>query len=123
MAKEELIYKISLLQQKAEEIGKQIEAVMKGLQELETIRKTLENLEGKKGKEVLANVGRNIFIKTELKDEELFVDIGNKKIIKKNIKDTVVLINEQMKELSMIREHLEEQMDVIKNEANNLTSD
>lgn len=104
MGKEEIILKLSMLEQKSEEIKQQIEAVESQISELESLRLSLKKIE--KNREMLASMGRGIFLKTEIKDDKLFVNVGNKTLIKKTPSETIEIIDAQTKEMENIKRNL-----------------
>ena len=106
MAKEEILLKLSMLEQKSEEIKQQIEAVESQINELESLKMSLKKIDKSKGKEMLASLGRGIFIKTEIKDEKLFVNVGSKTLIKKTPSETIEIIDAQIKEMEEIKINL-----------------
>ena len=80
----------------------------------------MDEFKGAKGKDVLAQVGKNIFVKTKLAAEDLIVDIGNGNFVKKNIDDTKKLIGEQTKKLEKIRDELNSALESINQEMTSL---
>jgi prefoldin subunit 5 len=73
-------------------------------------------MQGKKGEEILASVGKGIFVRTKLLSEELTVDVGGKNFVKKNIPDTVKVIRDQIQKLGKAKEGLESQMNELRYE-------
>jgi len=106
MAKEELLIKLSMLEQQANEQAEKIQAIDNQISELESLKLSLRKMEKSKGKEMLAPLGRGIFIKTEIKDERLFVNVGNKTIVKKTPRETEEIIESQINEMEGIKHHL-----------------
>lgn len=106
MAKEELLIKLSMLEQQANEQAEKIQAIDNQISELESLKLSLTKMEKSKGREMLAPLGRGIFIKTEIKDEKLFVNVGNKTIVKKTPKETEEIIESQIKEMQEVKHHL-----------------
>ena len=68
------------------------------------------------GKEVLSQIGKNIFAKTKLISDELIVNIGDGNLVKKSIEDTKKLIGEQTKKLERIRDELNSALEEINKE-------
>ena len=106
MAKEELLIKLSMLEQQANEQAEKIQAIDNQISELESLKLSLREIDKSKGKEMLAPLGRGIFIKTEIKDERLFVNVGNKTIVKKTPMETEEIIESQIKEMQEVKHHL-----------------
>ena len=94
---QELIFKLSMYEQQIRNLQQQLEAVEKGILDMNNLNLGLDELIGSKDKEILAPIGRGIFVKTKLLSEELTVDVGDKNFVKKGIPDTKKIITEQIK--------------------------
>ena len=103
---QEIMIKFSMFEQQMQQIYQQLQMIEQGIIELANLNLGLDDLNGQKDKEILAPVGRGIFIKTKLLSEELIVDIGSKNFVKKNISDGKKLIQEQIKKLEEVKEEL-----------------
>jgi len=79
----------------------------------------LGELVGKTNSEILAPVGRGIFVSAKLLSEELIVDIGGKNFVKKSIPETQKVLKEQVNKLDGIREELNAEMEKINEEITN----
>lgn len=100
MAKEEYLLKLMSLEQEANRFEQQMQLIDQQVDELQSLHSSLEALEKTKEKELFANIGKNIFIKTELKCRDLLVDVGNKTFIKKSIEETLEVIKNEANKLS-----------------------
>ncbi|VVB83586.1 Prefoldin subunit alpha [uncultured archaeon] len=117
---QELYFKFSMFERQIREIQQQIEAVEKGIIELNSLNFGLDELVGGKDKEIFAPFGKGIFVKAKLISEELNVDIGNGNFVKKNIPDTKKLIEEQIKKLEGIKKELENNLEELGKELNKI---
>jgi len=108
---QELVFKLSMFEQQIQQLQQQLQAVEQGIVEMNSLDLGLDELVGSKGKEILAPIGRGIFVKTRLLDEKLSVDIGEKKFIKKSIPDTKKIIKEQIKKLEEVKSELTQKME------------
>ena len=111
------IMRIQMVEQEAEQLSKQVELIDQHISEMKELEETLEKIEEKDTKEILANLGKKIFIPVEIKDKNLIVEIGNKTFVKKSIPETKKLIAEQLEKLTGARaqilgrlEELQEEM-------------
>ena len=109
-----------MLEQQVQQVQQQLQLVEQNITELTSLNFGLEELKGSKDKEILAPLGRGIFVKTKLLSEELTVDIGSKTFVKKNIEKTKKLIEEQIEKLEEIREQLALSLNEINEEASRL---
>src|SRR3989344_992973 len=96
---QELMYKLSLFEQQMQLIQQQIEAVEKALNETNSLNIGLEDIKDSKDKEILASIGKGIYIKGKIIDNNLIVDVGGRNFVKKNISETQNMIKEQIKKL------------------------
>jgi prefoldin alpha subunit len=99
MEQQEYFIKMQMLGQEAEKIEQQIQTIDQQISELASVRESLQALESGKQKEILANLGKGIFIKTELKGKELLVNVGKEIIVEKSINDTLKVIEDQTTKL------------------------
>ena len=105
MAKENYLLKLSILEQEANKIQEQMQLINQQILELESLKTGLEklNLEDKKKNEILAPLGKGIFVKSEIKESDLFVNLGSGIILKKKPKETSEIIEKQVKELENLK--------------------
>jgi prefoldin alpha subunit len=107
----ELMIKFQMFEKQIQQLQEQIQAVEQGTVELQMLELGLDDLKGKTGQDILAPMGKGIFVKAKLISEELLVDIGDKKFVTKNIDDTKKLIGNQVKKLEDIKKELEDAME------------
>jgi prefoldin alpha subunit len=120
---QELIYKFSMYERQIREMQQQIEAIEKGIADLDVLNTGLEELKGSVGKEIYAQLGKGIFINAKINSENLNVDIGNGNFVKKSIPETQKLIGEQTKKLEMIKKELEQSLIEIEEELTGMMSE
>src|SRR3990172_260469 len=107
---QEMIYRLSMLEQQARALQEQIGAVEQGINDLSSLNLDLDELKEGFGKEILAPVGRGIFVGATVSSEILTVDVGGKNFVKKSIPETKEIIEEQMKKLADVRKELGESL-------------
>jgi prefoldin alpha subunit len=112
-AQQELMFKFRMFEQQIKQLQQQIQAVEQGIGELSSLDIGLDELKGSKGKEIMAPIGRGIYIKAKLLSEELTVDIGRGNFIKKSISDTKRILGEQINKLKDIKEELEDNLEKV----------
>ncbi|MBM3228548.1 prefoldin subunit alpha [Candidatus Pacearchaeota archaeon] len=113
---QELLFKISMFEQHIENLRQQLSAVKESLVYLESLNLGLNDIKDSKGKEILASIGKGIFVKAQLISEELILDVGGKNFVKKDIPETKKIIGEQIKKLQEIKKELEEKLEEINKE-------
>lgn len=100
MAKEEYLLKLVALEQEISRLEQQMQIIEQKALEMQSLQRGLQELEKSKEKQMLANIGNNIFIKTEILDKKLLVDVGNRTFIKKNVSETLKIVEEQLNKLA-----------------------
>ena len=113
---QEILFKISMFEQHIGNLRQQLSAVEESLIYLESLNSGLEDIKNSKGKEILASIGKGIFVKAQLLSEELTVDVGGRNFVKKDISETKKIIEEQIKKLGEIKKELEEKIEEINKE-------
>lgn len=107
MAGEEIIVRLNLLEQQAEERRSQIEELDGQRMDMINLKNSLQELDkGSKNQEILANLGRGVFIKAKVEDEKLFVNVGSKTLARKTFKEAVEIIDNQLAEIERIKAEL-----------------
>ncbi|MBU1252269.1 MAG: prefoldin subunit alpha [Nanoarchaeota archaeon] len=117
---QELMLKLSMFEQQMRQLQQQFQAVEESITELMSLDIGLDEIKGSTGKEVLAQIGRGIFVKAEIKSEDLTVNVGNKNLVKKSVPETKEILKEQIEKLEGVKKGLEEKMDEVQEEAKRL---
>ncbi len=108
---QELLFRFSIYERQIQELQQQIEAVERGIIDLNTLNFGLDELVGAKGREIYAPLGKGIFVNAKVLSEELNVDIGNGNIVKKSIPETKKLIEEQIGKLGQVKGELDRNLE------------
>ena len=116
MNQEELNQKFMVFEQQIRQIQEQLGAIEQAILDMSQIKLGLDEIKGKTGEEIMAPIGRGVYIKAKLLSEELTVDVGGKNFVGKNIEETKELINEQIEKLKEIKVQLEKELDKINDE-------
>lgn len=145
---QELIFRLSVIEQQANQLQQQIQAVEQGIVELSSLNLGLEELKGSKGarkseisgstkykaahtrrteedfvgKEIKAPIGRGIFVDAKVLSEDLIVDVGGKNFVKKSIDETKSMIDEQVGKLQEIKSELKDNLEKLGEEMNRIIS-
>lgn len=100
----ELIFRIQQTQQESKELEEKMEIVDRQISELQGFSVSLNDLDkNKKNKEMLASLGKGVYIKTDIKEDRLFVDVGGGVLVRKSVQEAEKVIEEQMKKLNAIK--------------------
>jgi prefoldin alpha subunit len=116
MNQEELNKKFMQFEQQIRQIQEQLGAVEQAIMDMSQIKMGLDEIKGKKGEEIMAPIGRGVYIKAKLLSEELTVDVGGKNFVGKSVDETKKLIEEQIEKLKNIKGELEMELEKINQE-------
>ena len=120
---QELILKLGMYEQQIQQVQQQLEAIEHGIVELDSLNTELDEIKGSEGKEIMAQIGRGIFIKSKILSDELIVDVGGKNFVKKTVPETQELINKQLEKLEEAKESLNNSIIEISNKAEELVEE
>ena len=113
---QEIFFKLSMFEQQIQALQQQLQAVEEGAIDLQTLNFGLDDLKGGAGKEILAPMGRGIFVKAKLLSEDLIVDVGGRNFVGKSIDETKKIIEEQMEKLDNVKRDLNEKLSSLDSE-------
>ena len=101
---QEKIIKLQGIKEEAEQLEKQLQLINENISDLNKLNSGLDEL--KNGNEILANIGRGIYVNAEIKEKKLLVDVGDKNIVKKSFDETKELISEQLIKIDSIKSEI-----------------
>lgn len=110
---QEILFQLSIFEQQIQQLQQQIQSLEQGIIEINTLNLGLNELKDSEGKEILAPIGRGIFVKSKILSEELTVDIGGKNFVKKTVSETQKLIQNQTKKLEDVKKDLEKDLEIV----------
>jgi prefoldin alpha subunit len=116
---QELARKFQIFEQQIRMLQEQLNAVEQTTIDLQTLDLGLDDLKDSENKEILAQVGRGIFVKAKVTSDDLIVDIGGKNFVTKSIENTKEVLKGQVEKLGKIKEDLEKELDKINEEITN----
>lgn len=113
---DELMHKMQEANQMSQNIEEQLKIVEQQIMELQKFSQTIEALEKNDEKEFLSNVGKGVFMKSEIKDKKLFVDVGSGIFIRKSVQETKEVIDGQLRRLQEMKIQLTSEMTSLNSE-------
>ena len=113
---QEILYKLGMFEKNLELLNQQLQLVEKRLIDLTSLDFGMDEIKNSVGKEILAQLGRGIFVKAKIISDELIVDVGSKNLVKKSIPETKRILKEQVEKLTQIKKELEDEVEKIDNE-------
>jgi prefoldin alpha subunit len=117
---QEQIMQFQMMEQEANKLNQQLQLIENNLTEIREIAEGLDEIEKKETKEILANIGKKIYLPVEIKDKKLIIEVGNKSFVKKSISETKELIKEQIGKLNLARHEITERLENLQEEAGKL---
>ncbi len=123
MENQEILFKLSMMEQQIRQLQEQIQAVESSLIDIDYLKNSLDELKGSTEKEILSPIGKGIFIKSKVLSEELILDVGDRKFVKKDIEGTKDMLGKQIKKLEEIKLELESNLDKLGEEVNKIISE
>jgi prefoldin alpha subunit len=103
---QELMFELEGLNKQSQENEERLKIVEQQIAELQGFEKNLGELETNKNKEVLASLGKGVFIKADLREEDLFVEVGSGILVKKSLGDSKKIAEQQNKKLLEMKTQL-----------------
>ena len=110
MDEQELGERFKSYEKEIMQIQEQMNAIERAIVDLQKLGIGLDELVGKVGEEILAPLGKGIYIKSKILSDQLTVDVGSGNFIKKTIPETKKMIEEQVKKLGLMNFELEEEL-------------
>lgn len=120
---QEKILQMQIIEQEFNQFSQQLELIDQNILEMQELKRSLAEVEKDNSKEILASLGRGIYIPVEIKDKKLIVEIGKKNLIKKTIPETINLIEEQINKLSIGKESIRRKLEDLQDEIENIASE
>lgn len=113
---QELMMQLQMYEQHIRALQEQLQAVEQAILETSSLNLGLDDVKESRGKDVLASIGKGIFIPAKIVSDELLVDVGGKHFVKKSVSETQKLITSQIEKLRAIQQELEGKLDEINQE-------
>ena len=117
---QESIIKIQMMEQEANHFNEQLQMIEQNIKEMQDLKASLEEIDKKENKEILANIGKKIYIPVEIKDKNLIVEVGRGHYVKKTVSETNNLVEEQINKLSDGKIQIMTRLEELQNEMMNL---
>jgi|TARA_B100002003_G_C13652637_1_gene331942 prefoldin alpha subunit len=110
------IIQIQMFEQEAQQLNQQLQLIEQNVSEMQDLELSLDEIEKKENNEILANLGKGIYIPVEIKDKKLIVEVGNKNFIKKTIPEAKEIIREQLVKLISAKSQISERLNALQSE-------
>ena len=120
MEKQEQMMRLQMIQQEAMQLEEKLQTFEEQINDMNSIKLSIEDIMKNKNSEFLANLGKGIFLKSEIKDKDLFVNVGKNTLIKKKPEETIKIIENQIKKLILGKNEVMNNIEQLQEEMNNL---
>jgi len=110
---QELVMKLQQGYGQSREIEEQLNIIEEQLVQLEEFKRNLNDLDKTKENEILASLGKGVFIKSDIKDKKLYVDVGSNVFVRKSPIMAIETVDEQLKRLGEMKIQLSTQIESI----------
>ena len=115
MDQQQLI-QIQMMEQEANQLNQQLQLIEQHLKEMQKLKEGLDELEITEEKDILANIGRGIYIPAKITDKNLIVEVGKGNLVKKTIPETKKIIEEQLTRLVSAKNQVDERINSLQTE-------
>ena len=109
-----------MIEQEAQQLNQQIQLIEQNTIELQDLNKSLDEIKQEESKEILAGLGKGIYLPVKITDKNLIVEVGNKIFVKKTIPETKELIKEQLLKLNQGKLYVMEKLNGLQVEINQM---
>ena len=117
---EEINQRFRIFEREIAQIQEQLQAIEQATLDLSQINFGLDEIPKNKDSEILAPIGRGIFVKAKIISDELTVDVGEGTFVKKTIPETKKIILEQIEKLNNMKNDLENELEKINQKITNI---
>lgn len=120
MEQQQYMMQMQMLGQEAEKLEQQLQLIDQQTSELNAVLESVKIIQEGKNKELLANLGKGIFVRADLKEKDLLVNIGKDVIVKKTPEQTIRVIEDQLGKLAVGKEQFVARIAELQMEMQNL---
>ena len=103
---QEKYLQFQMLMQQSQHLEQAVTTINSQIEELNTLKQNLEDISKvEEGNDILVPMGAGIFLKAKSDNtKELLMNVGSKVIVKKSPQEALKLIDEQIKEMTKVRD-------------------
>jgi prefoldin alpha subunit len=116
----ELMMKIQESNQRSQVLDEQLKVVDQQIMELQQFSVAIDDLMNSDEKEILASIGKGVYIKSDMKEKDLFVDVGSGVFVKKKTDETKKVVGNQLSRLNEMKMQLTMELQKINSEVEKL---
>ncbi|MBL7059200.1 prefoldin subunit alpha [Candidatus Pacearchaeota archaeon] len=115
------IIQIQMMEQEANQLNEQLQLIEQHVKEMNELNESLNEIGNSDGStEILANLGKRIYIPVEVKDKgkdlKLVVEVGKGNYVRKSVSETKAVVDEQVERLSEGKNQIMARLEELQNE-------
>lgn len=122
MEQQEYLIKLQMLEQQANQFGEQLKIIDQQMEELDTLKDNIGKLSSVDESEMFSEIGKGIYIKTQLSEKYLLVDVGNKILVPKTGEEIQKIVDDQKKKFDEVKTEISHRIDEVNKELNDIIS-
>ena len=117
---QEAIMKIQMMEQETNQLNEQLKMVDQNVVEMNDLKASLDEIDSNENKEIMANLGKRIFIPVDIREKSLIVEVGKGNFVKKSVPDTKKIVDEEGNKLMEAKNQIMGRLDELQNDMNKM---
>ena len=114
--------RLSMMQQEAERFQEKIGLIDRQIEEMNAVKSSIKDIKQGENKEILTNLGKGIFVKTQIKEKDFLVNVGKDIVVRKTNEEIIEVLEEQLKKLFEGKTEIMNQIENLQKETLELVS-
>jgi len=117
---QEAIMKIQMMEQETNSLNEQLKMVDQNVAEMNDLTTSLEEIDSNDTKEIMANLGKRIFIPVDIREKKLLVEVGKGNFVKKSVSDTKLIVVEESDKLAEAKNQIMGRLNELQEDMNKM---
>ena len=117
---QEAVMRIQMMEQETNQLNEQLKMVDQNVVEMNDLKASLDEIDSNENKEIMANLGKRIFIPVDIREKSLIVEVGKGNFVKKSVPDTKKIVDEEGDKLMEAKNQIMGRLDELQNEMNKM---
>ncbi len=117
---QEAVMRIQMMEQETNQLNEQLKMVDQNVVEMNDLKASLDEIDSNENKEIMANLGKRIFIPVDIREKSLIVEVGKGNFVKKSVPDTKKIVDEEGDKLVEAKNQIMGRLDELQNEMNKM---
>lgn len=117
---QEKIMQIQMMEQEVNQLNEQLGLIEQNVGEMNGLMESLNEIDKKDSKEILANLGKKIYIPVEIKEKKLIVDVGKNNLVRKSVPETKKIVEDQIGKLVDVKGQIMSRLNDLQGQMNDM---